>query len=60
MQAKHKYKLSLQHLWPGPGVAVVGGVKDLEPLKPRGGRAVGDQGKGYEGQNRELSLGGSL
>lgn len=29
-------------------------------MKPRGGRTVGDQGRDWEGQNRELTLGCSL
>lgn len=35
-------------------------VSKVWPLKPRGGRTVGDQGRDFEGQNRELTLACSL
>lgn len=35
-------------------------VLKVWPLKPKGGRAVGDQGRDWEEQNRELTLGCSL
>lgn len=59
MQAEYKDKLNLQHLWPGPGIAAVGGVKG-PALETKGRKDSWGEGRDSAGQNRELTLGCSL